>query len=136
MKFMVCVRANEDMEAGRFPPNTQEMFEAMDRFNNELIRDGVLLDCDGLQPSSKGARIVWTDGVARVIDGPFAEAKELVAGYWLIQARSKEEVVERFLRCPPPADLRQGEIDIRPVYEMADLPIEAAPASVHAHEKS
>src|SRR5262245_18156761 len=75
VRFMIQVRANKDTEAGVFPPNAREMFEAMDRFNQELVRDGMLLAGDGLHPSSKGARIRWTDGEPRVIDGPFAEAK-------------------------------------------------------------
>ena len=134
MKFMVQVRADEEMEAGHFPPNASEMFEAMDRFNQGLVRDGMLLDGDGLQPSSKGARIVWQDGKARVIDGPFAEAKELVAGYWIIEAPSKAAVVERFLQCPPPADGKNGAIDIRPVYGPDDFPEGVVPDEVRAHE--
>lgn len=134
MKFMVQVRANADTEAGRFPPNANEMFEAMDRFNQGLIRDGMMLGGDGLQPSSKGARIVWTDGKARVIDGPFAEAKELIAGYWLIEAPSKDAVVQRFLQCPPPADLKSGELEIRPVYGADDFPEGVVPDEVREHE--
>jgi hypothetical protein len=134
MKFMVQVRANEDTEAGTFPPNASEMFEAMDRFNQGLIRDGMLLAGDGLQPSSKGARIVWQDGKARVIDGPFAEAKELIAGYWMIEAASKDAVVQRFLQCPPPADGKRGEIEIRPVYGPDDFPEGVLTDEVRAHE--
>src|SRR5688572_26875995 len=108
MRFMIQVRATKDSEAGVFPPNAAEMIEAMDRFDQELIRDGWMLAGDGLQPSSKGARIHWTGGKARVIDGPFAEVKELIAGYWVVQARSLAEVVERFKKCPPPADGSEG----------------------------
>ncbi len=123
MRFMVQVRANEDTEAGRFPDNAHEMFEAMDRFNQGLIRDGWMLGGDGLQPSSKGARIRWAEGKARVIDGPCAEAKELIPGYWLTEAPSGEAVIKRFLEeCPPPADLRTGEIEIRPIYGPNDFP--------------
>ncbi len=96
MRFMIQVRSNKDMEAGIFPPNATEMFEAMDRFNQELVRDGWMLAGDGLHPSSKGARIVFGEGKPRVVDGPFAEAKELIAGYWVVQANSKAEVIERF----------------------------------------
>lgn len=135
MKFMVQVRANADSEAGYFPPNASEMFEAMDRFNQGLVRDGMLLSADGLQPSSKGARIVWQDGKARVIDGPFAEAKELIAGYWVIEAASKDAVVQRFLQCPPPADGKSGEIEIRPVYGPDDFPEGVLPDEVRAHEE-
>ena len=135
MRFMVQVRANKDTEAGYFPPNASEMFEAMDRFNQELVRDGWMLGGDGLQPSSKGARITWTDGEARVVDGPFAEAKELIAGYWLIQAASKAEVVQRFLRCPPPADGRNGEIEIRQIYDTSDFPADVVSPELRAREE-
>lgn len=120
MRFMVQVRSTEDMEAGRFSDNAQEMFEAMGRFNDGLRRDGWLLDCDGLQPSSKGARIRWTDGKPRVIDGPFAEAKELIAGYWLVEAPSREAVIQRFLESP--ADCGHRELEIRPSYTSGDVP--------------
>lgn len=136
MRFMVQVRANEDTEAGRFPDNAQEMFEAMDRFNQGLIRDGWMLAGDGLQPSSKGARIRWSGGKARVIDGPFAEAKELIAGYWLIEAPSREAIIKRFLEeCPPPADCKnEGEIEIRPLYEANDFPEDAVPKEILERE--
>lgn len=135
MKFMIQVRATEDMEAGGFPPNAKEMFEAMDVFNEELIRDGWMLAADGLHPSSKGARIRWTDGKPTVIDGPFTETKELIAGYWLIQAPSREAVIERFKRCPPPTDLRQGLIEIRQVYESSDFPEEVISPEMRARDE-
>lgn len=135
MRFMIQVRANKDTEAGIFPPNAKEMFEAMDRFNQELVRDGWMLAGDGLMPSSKGARIRWTDGKARVIDGPFADAKELIAGYWVVQAKSKEEVVERFKRCPPPADLSSGEIEIRQIYDPSDFPEDSITPEIRAREE-
>ena len=135
MRFMIQVRANEEMERGVFPPNAREMFEAMDAFNQELVRDGWLVAADGLQPSSKGARIRWTDGEPSVIDGPFAEAKELIAGYWLIQAPSREAVIERFRRCPPPGDLRQGEIEIRQIYDPSDFPEDAISPEMRAREE-
>lgn len=135
MRFMIQVRANQDMEAGIFPPNAKDMFEAMDRFNQELVRDGWMLAGDGLMPSSKGARIQWTDGKPRVIDGPFADAKELIAGYWLVQANSREEVIERFLRCPPPDDLRKGLIEIRQVYDPTDFPEDAVSPEILEREQ-
>ena len=122
MRFMIQVRATEEMEAGEFPPNAKDMFDAMEAFNQELVRDGWMQAADGLHPSSRGARIRWTDGKPTVIDGPFAEAKEVIAGYWLIEAPSREAVIERFKRCPPPADLRQGEIEIRQIYAPSDFP--------------
>lgn len=135
MRFMIQVRANEDTEAGVFPPNAKEMFEAMDAFNQELIRDGWMLAGDGLHPSSKGARIRWTDGEPSVTDGPFAEAKELIAGYWVVQAPSREAVIERFKRCPPPADLRQGEIEIRQIYDPSDFPEDTITPEIRAREE-
>lgn len=135
MRFMIQVRANEDTEAGVFPPNAREMFEAMDAFNQELIRDGWMLAGDGLHPSSKGARIRWTDGEPSVTDGPFAEAKELIAGYWVVQAPSREAVIERFKRCPPPADLRQGEIEIRQIYDPSDFPEDTITPEIRAREE-
>jgi len=132
---MIQVRANEDTEAGVFPPNAKEMFEAMDAFNQELIRDGWMLAGDGLHPSSKGARIRWTDGEPSVTDGPFAEAKELIAGYWVVQAPSREAVIERFKRCPPPADLRQGEIEIRQIYDPSDFPEDTITPEIRAREE-
>jgi hypothetical protein len=133
MRFMIQVRASEETEAGAMP--STEMIEAMDRFNQELIRDGVMLAGDGLHPSSKGARIQWTGGKPRVIDGPFAEAKELIAGYWLIQAKSKQEVVERFLRCPAPIDGSKGELEIRQVFDPSDFPADVLPPDIRAREE-
>lgn len=135
MRFMVQVRANKDTEAGTFPPNASEMFEAMDRFNQELVRDGWMLAGDGLHPSSKGARIVFGEGKPRVVDGPFAEAKELIAGYWVVQANSKAEVIERFLRCPPPADLQGGELEIRQLYDPSDFPENTITPEIRAREE-
>jgi hypothetical protein len=103
--------------------------------NASAVRDGWMLATDGLQPSSKGARIRWTDGRPRVIDGPFAEAKELIAGYWVIQAPSREAVIERFKRCPAPADLRQGEIEIRQIYDPSDFPEDTITPEIRAREE-
>lgn len=134
MRYMIMVRANPDTEAGRFPEGEakQRLFHAMAEFHEQLARAGVLLDAAGLQPSSKGWRIKYgADGARRVIDGPFAESKELIAGYTLIQVRSREEAMEWARRFPDPAPLGVGgEIEVRPLYERADLeaqgPIEAA----------
>jgi hypothetical protein len=133
MRFMIQVRANKDTEAGVMP--SKEMIDAMDRFNQELIKDGVLLAADGLHDSSKGARIRWSGGKPRVIDGPFAEAKEMIAGYWLIQAKSKQEVIERFLRCPPPADGGTNELEIRQVFDPSDFPPELLSPEIRAREE-
>lgn len=118
MRVMVFVKATEDSEAGTMPP--AELFEAMGRYNQELIEAGIMLGGDGLKPSSHGKRIAF-DGPGRtVIDGPFAETRELVAGYWLWEVKDMAEAVEWVKRCPNPM-LGPSEIEIRPVYEMADF---------------
>jgi hypothetical protein len=124
MRFMVMVRANKDTEAGVMP--TTEEFAAMGKFNEEMVKAGVLLAGEGLQPSSKGARVGFGGGERTVIDGPFAETKELIAGYWLMQVRSFEEAVEWIKRCPNPHD-EPGEIEIRQVFEAEDFGEEFTP---------
>jgi hypothetical protein len=118
MRVMVMVKATKDSEAGVLPPT--ELFEEMDKFNEELVKAGVFLAGEGLAPSSKGARVRF-DGKSRtVVDGPFAETKELVAGFWLWQVRSMEEAIEWVKRCPNPMP-GPSEIEIRPVMEMEDF---------------
>jgi hypothetical protein len=121
MRVMVFVKATEDSEKGYFPePWTTEMMKAMGKFNDELRDAGVLLMADGLTPSSRGKRVAF-DGPGRtVIDGPFAEARELVAGFWLWEVKDLDEAVAWVKRCPNPMP-EQSEIEIRPIYEMADL---------------
>ncbi|MGH6926403.1 MAG: YciI family protein [Propylenella sp.] len=118
MRFMVIVKATKDSEAGVMP--SEEMLVAMAKYNEELVKAGVMLDGTGLQPSSKGARIRFSGNKRTVIDGPFAETKELIAGYWLIQVKSKEEAIEWMKRCPNPYD-GEGEIEIRQVFELEDF---------------
>jgi hypothetical protein len=118
MKVMVFVKATKDSEAG-IPP-TQALLEAMGKYNQELIKAGVLLAADGLKPSAQGKRVRFSGDQRTVIDGPFAETKELVAGYWLWQVKSIEEAVEWLKRCPNPM-LTDSDVDIRPVYEMEDF---------------
>ncbi len=115
MRFMVMVKANKDSEAGVLP--TEQQLLEMATFNEDLVKAGVMLAGEGLHPSSKGARLDLKTGKPRVIDGPFAEAKELVAGFWLVQARSLAEAIERFSRCPPWV----GELEIRQVQESEDF---------------
>ncbi len=116
MRFAVLVKANDDTEAGVLP--SREMLEAMGRFNEGLAKDGVLLAGDGLQPTSKGTRLRFDGGRTTVIDGPFAETKELVAGFWIVQGKSKQEIVERFVHAP----FDGGQtIEIRPMYEIEDF---------------
>lgn len=118
MRVMVFVKATADSEAGVMAGS--EMFEAMGRFNEQLINAGILLAGDGLKPSVNGKRVVFSGANRSVYDGPFAETKELVAGYWLWQVRDMDEAVEWVKRCPNPM-FTDSEIEIRPVYEMADF---------------
>jgi hypothetical protein len=121
MRVMVLVKATDDSERGNFPePWTTQMMEAMGRFNDELRQAGILLVADGLKPSSCGKRIAF-DGTNRtVINGPFAETRELVAGFWLWDVKDIDEAVAWVKRCPNPMP-GPSEIEIRPLYEMADL---------------
>jgi hypothetical protein len=120
MRFMMMVRANKDSESGMMPK--EELIAAMAKYNEELVKAGVLLDATGLQPSSKGARIKFSGGKRTVIDGPFAETKELIAGYWLIQVKSKEEAIEWAKRAPAPfGEDKDGEIEIRQLFELEDF---------------
>ena len=130
MRVMVIVKATKNSEAGMMP--SQELIEAMGRFNEELVKAGVMLAGEGLHPSSKAKRIRF-DGTKRsVIDGPFSETKELIAGYWLWQVRSMDEAVEWVKRCPNPMP-GVSDIDIRPVFEPADFG-EAYTPEVQAQE--
>ncbi|MBA1156559.1 YciI family protein [Microvirga mediterraneensis] len=121
MRVMVLVKATEDSEAGLKPSaELTEMFEAMGRYNEELVNAGILLAGDGLKPSSQGKRVAF-DGPGRtVIDGPFAETRELVAGFWLWEVKDMAEAVEWVKRCPNPMP-GPSEIEIRPIYELADF---------------
>ncbi|MFL5403695.1 MAG: YciI family protein [Gemmatimonadales bacterium] len=121
MRFMVIVKADRDSEAGVLP--TREMLTEMGKFNEELAKAGVMLAGEGLQPSSKGVRIRFSGKKRTVIDGPFAETKELIAGFWLWQVRSKEEAIEWLKRAPFP----QGEVEIRQVFEAEDFGAEFTP---------
>jgi hypothetical protein len=121
MRFMIIVKATPDTEAGIMP--AQSLFDAMTAYNQELARAGVLLDANGLRPSRDGWRIRYDEGRRTVTDGPFAETKELVAGYTLIQVRSREEAMEWSRRFPNPhGELADAEIEVRQLYEPADLP--------------
>jgi hypothetical protein len=118
MRYMIIVKATKDSEAGVMPP--ESLFAEMATYHEELAKSGVLLDASGLQPSSKGWRITYSGGKRTVTDGPFAETKELVAGYTLIQVKSREEALEWTRRFPNPA-LAEGEIEVRQLYELEDL---------------
>ena len=119
MRFMVLVKATKDSEAGILP--SAEMLDAMGRYNEELVKAGIMLAGEGLHPSAKGARVRFSGDKRTVIDGPFAETKELVAGYWIWQVRSIEEAVEWVRRCPDPMPGEESEIEIRPLYEAEDF---------------
>jgi hypothetical protein len=118
MRFMVMVKATKESEAGVMP--SQQRLAEMGRYNEELVKAGVLLAGEGLHPSSRGVRVRFSGKERTVIDGPFAETKELVAGFWLLQVRSKEEVIEWVRRCPNPFD-GESEIEIRQVFEADDF---------------
>src|SRR6266571_4369281 len=120
MRFMLMVRATKDTEAGIFPEGSKELFAAMGRYNEEMVKAGVMLAGEGLQPSSKGARVKFSGTKRTVIDGPFAETKELIAGFWLWQVKSKEEAIEWVKRCPNPL-AGEAEIEIRQVFEADDF---------------
>jgi len=124
MRCMVIVKANKDSEAGVMPK--QKLLTEMGKFNEELVKAGVLLAGDGLQPSSKGKRVRFSGEKRTVIDGPFTETKELIAGFWLWQVRSMEEAVEWVKRCPNPHE-GESEIEIRQVFEAADFGSELTP---------
>ena len=132
MKVMVLVKATAESEAGIMPGN--ELIEAMGRFNEELVKAGIMLAGDGLQPSSKGKRVRFSNGNKTVIDGPFSETKELVAGYWIWQVKSMEEAVEWLRRCPDPMPGEESEIEIRPAFEMEDFGAELTP-ELRAHNE-
>lgn len=115
MRFMVLVKATEQSEAGVLP--TKEQFAEMGRFNEEMIKAGVMLEGDGLQPTSKGARITYSGSKHTVVDGPFTETKELIAGFWIIQVKSKAEAIEWMSRAP----FEDAQVEIRQVYEAEDF---------------
>ena len=129
MRFMVIVKATKDSEAGKMP--SEELLGAMARFNEEMVKAGIMLAGDGLQPSSKGARIRFNGDKRSVIDGPFAETKELIAGYWIIQVKSKQEAIDWMKRCPNP-HAGESEIEIRQVFELEDFG--ESPAIEHHRE--
>jgi hypothetical protein len=129
MRFMAIVKASESSEAGELP--SAELLEEMGKFNEELVKAGVLLAGDGLQPSSKGARVVFSGGQRKVIDGPFAETKELIAGYWILELGSLGEAIEWMKRVPNPTG-DDGQIEIRQVFEAEDFGAAMTPEQIEA----
>ncbi|MDM0115590.1 YciI family protein [Variovorax sp. J22R133] len=124
MRFMVIVKATDQSEAGA-PPD-EKILAAMGKYNEELANAGVLVSAEGLHPSSKGARVKFSGTRRTVVDGPFAEAKELIAGYWIFQVKSREEAIEWVRKCPNPFE-GESEIEIRQVYELEDFGPELTP---------
>ena len=120
MRFMILVKANKASEAGEIP--SEKLLTEMGKYNEELVKAGVMLAGEGLQPSSKGARVRFSGTKRTVVDGPFAEVKELIAGFWLIQVKSKEEAIEWVKRIPnPTGEEEESEIEIRQVFEVEDF---------------
>ena len=124
MRFMVMVKADKNSEAGVLPD--QKLLSEMGKFNEELVKAGVMLAGEGLHPSSKGARVKFSGAKRTVVDGPFPESKELIAGFWLWQVKSKEEAIEWARRCPNPTGA-EGELEIRQVFEAEDFGAEFTP---------
>jgi hypothetical protein len=133
MRFMILVKADKDSEAGVLPD--EKLLAEMGKYNEDLAKAGVLLAAEGLHPSSKGARVRFSGAKRTVIDGPFTEAKELIAGFWLIQVRSKEEAIEWVKRCPNPFPGTESEIEIRQVFEASDFGPALTPELREAEER-
>jgi len=124
MRFMIIVKATPESEAGKMP--SEKLLTDMGKYNEELVKAGVLLAGEGLHPSSKGSRVRFSGSKRTVIDGPFSETKELIAGFWLFQVKSKEEAIEWVKRCPNPME-SDSEIEIRQVFEAEDFGAEFTP---------
>jgi len=125
MRVMVIVKANKESEAGILP--SQKLLSDMMKFNEELVRSGIMLEGEGLQASSKGKRVRFSGTQRTVIDGPFAETKELIAGFWIWKVKSIDEAIEWAKRCPSPAEGPESELEIRPLFETEDFGDEMTP---------
>lgn len=134
MRFMIIIKASPDSEAGVMP--SEELLTAMGNYNEELAKAGILLAGEGLHPSSKGARVRFSGDKPTVTDGPFAETRELIAGYWLWQVKSKAEAIEWVKRCPNPMPGTEAEIEIRQVFEAADFGEEFTPELREQEERA
>lgn len=132
MRFIVMIKANKNSEAGVMP--SEQLLAEMMKFNEELVKAGVMLAGEGLQPSSKGARIKFSGAKRTVVDGPFAETKELVAGFWIWKVNSKHEAIEWAKRCPNPTG-EEGEIELRQIFETEDFGAELTPELRQQEEK-
>jgi hypothetical protein len=125
MRVMVIIKATKNSEAGIFP--SEELLAAMGKYNEELVKAGVMLAGEGLHPSARGKRVTFAGGKKSVLDGPFSETKELIAGFWLWQVKSMDEAVEWVKRCPDPMPGEEAVIEIRPVFEAEDFGAEFTP---------
>jgi len=136
MRFMMLLKANRDTEAGVMPE--QKTLEAMQKYNEELVKAGVMVGGEGLHPSSKGARVRFSKGKPSVVDGPFPETKELIAGYWMIQVKSKAEAIEWAKKIPFDPDVHfggEGEVELRQVFEVEDFGAELTPELRQADQR-
>ena len=133
MRFMVIVKASKDSEAGKMP--SQELLTAMGRYNEELVKAGIMQAGEGLHPSSKGARVKFAGEKRIVTDGPFAETKELVAGFWIWKCKSKQEAIDWVKRCPNPMPGTESEIEIRQIFEAEDFGAEFTPEEREREER-
>ncbi|MGG7671652.1 YciI family protein [Pseudomonas sp. WC2] len=133
MRFMIFVKASADSEAGIMP--SEALITEMGNFNEELAKAGILVECDGLHPSSKGARVRFSGEQRTVIDGPFIETRELVAGYWIWDVKSKEEAIEWVKRCPNPMPGTESEIEIRQIFSAEDFGAEFTPEARAQEER-
>jgi hypothetical protein len=124
MRFMVMIKADKNTEAGVMP--SEQLLAEMGKYNEELVKAGVMLAGEGLQPSSKGARVKFSGSKRTVVDGPFVEAKELIAGFWILQVKSKQEAIDWVKRCPNPLE-GESEIEIRQIFEAEDFGAEFTP---------
>ena len=125
MRVMVVVKASQESEAGQMP--SEQLLSDMGKYNEQLVKAGVMLAGEGLHPSAKGKRVVFSGGGKRVVDGPFAETKELIAGFWLWQVKSMDEAIEWARRCPNPMPGEEGVLELRPVHEAEDFGAELTP---------
>ncbi|MBS1830138.1 MAG: YciI family protein [Acidobacteria bacterium] len=132
MRCIVLIKATKDSEAGVMP--SEQLLKEMTDYNEELVKAGIMLDGQGLQPTAKAARVLFSGEKRTVVDGPFAETKELIAGYWLWQVRDLQEAIEWVKRCPNPTG-EESQIEIRPLYELADFGAEYTPELVERAEK-
>jgi hypothetical protein len=133
MRFMILLKGNKTSEAGGLP--TQDLLEQMGKYNEEMSRAGVLLSGEGLKPTSQGVRVRFSGAKRIVTEGPFARSRDLIAGFWLIQTKSREEAIEWVKRCPDPFPNSDAEIEIRPLYEASDFGDEFTPELREAEER-